>query len=446
MPEKAELLPPKFFEFTPEQIELIKRMHSAAGLTNDEFEAFLHFCRRKRVDPLLKQAYATKRKMKDGSSVVAIMTSIEGLRAIADRTREYAPGFEPEFVEDPKGKLIAAKVSVKKYVQGEWHELKGVAYLAEFDQHNFMWDRMPRNQLAKCAEAQALRKGWPEDCGGFYVPEEFNQEQPDEPQETEKKNQRERGSIKKLKASSEPNRGHGNEGIGSAVCNEGDNTSIPSAQTARGSVPFDNYSTTIVEAITKSNKEKIWAEVKVSGGVSSVWNPSSRAYRDGKIPETTLYCWHQSLFEALMKRPQNIVLAVVNKEGSKWSPIIEDILAIDGEKFEKGGGANVHPDSGANDTQAIANRRQESIAELSAMFEKLWPAAKLELRSIRNEVGQVMLNLQSKDQLKDASYPQANIDAAIRALKQYDAMEPKATTREGTIEDITHMFKEALNG
>src|ERR1041385_6980673 len=207
--QKAEIVstprvvPIQEFTFTQEQIDLIKRMHQAAGLTDDEFKAFLHFCRKKRVDPLLKQAYATKRKMKDGSSVVAIMTSIEGLRAIADRTKEYCPGGEPEFILGEKNKLIAAKVAVKKFVQGEWHEFKGIAYFSEFDQGNFMWNKMPFNQLAKCAEAQALRKGWPEDCGGFYVPEEFPEIQING--DVQQQPTKEKGKLGKLKKSASEN-------------------------------------------------------------------------------------------------------------------------------------------------------------------------------------------------------------------------------------------------
>ena len=32
---------------------------------------------------------------------------------------------------------------------------------------------MPVNQLTKCAEALALRRGWPEELGGVYVDEEM---------------------------------------------------------------------------------------------------------------------------------------------------------------------------------------------------------------------------------------------------------------------------------
>jgi hypothetical protein len=43
------------------------------------------------------------------------------------------------------------------------------------DSNAFMWSKMPRNQLAKCAEAAAIRKGFPNELGGVYAPEEFDQ-------------------------------------------------------------------------------------------------------------------------------------------------------------------------------------------------------------------------------------------------------------------------------
>ena len=38
---------------------------------------------------------------------------------------------------------------------------------------NKMWQTMPHNQIAKCAEAAALRKAFPDDLGQVYEPVEF---------------------------------------------------------------------------------------------------------------------------------------------------------------------------------------------------------------------------------------------------------------------------------
>ena len=37
------------------------------------------------------------------------------------------------------------------------------------------WGDMPFLMLAKCAEAQAIRKGWPEDLSNIFVSEEIEQ-------------------------------------------------------------------------------------------------------------------------------------------------------------------------------------------------------------------------------------------------------------------------------
>ena len=96
---------------------------------------------------------------------------IDGFRAIADRSGCYALSSEPVFrgtIEWPYkgGKRIVpeyAQVTVWKIVANHKGAFTGEARWVEFvpDENNaFMWAKMPRHMLAKCAEAQALRKAF----------------------------------------------------------------------------------------------------------------------------------------------------------------------------------------------------------------------------------------------------------------------------------------------
>jgi phage recombination protein Bet len=169
---------------TPEQIELIKRT-IAVGATDDELKLFLYTAQRLGLDPFARQIYFVKRKRRNPQTgqyeeVGQALVGIDGLRAIAERTGCYAPGPEPTFTYKD-GKLYSATAYVKKLVAGEWHTVAATAFFDEYKQvdkqGNLMglWGTMPHNQLAKCAEALALRKAFPIQLSNVYIPEEMDQ-------------------------------------------------------------------------------------------------------------------------------------------------------------------------------------------------------------------------------------------------------------------------------
>jgi len=437
-------------EFTEEQKTLIKRMCQAEGLDDNEFQVFLHICQRRRLDPILRQIYATKRnkKFKEGNvekwiKILVPIVAIEGMTATAERSKTYAPSSKaPEYTWEANGLPKSCTVWMKKFAQGEWHEFSFTAFYKEFCQDTDLWKKMPAHMLMKCARAGALRMGWPEDCGGLYIEEEWSPEPSGELIEAPKRKERERGSIAKMKESKEENRGHGNEGM---------------VEEKKPAKPVDQYKTAVKNATLKSNATgKEWIELKVEGGTANVWNDSIPGgfvgYKAEKIPLTTMYCWHKSLFEVLLTKPQKIVLSVSNKEGSRFSPIVEDVLAVDDKKYEKGQ-PYVAPEVAVMpkpESEKIVSTpepkaiRTESVLRLSNAFEDIWPASKLELRALRNKVGQTMLNLQSKEQLNDLTYPQDKIDAAISALLRYQKLQPKPSTETGIINELDTYFKNEL--
>lgn len=169
-------------EWNPQQIELLKNT-ICKGSTDNEFMLFSHACKRTGLDPFMKQIHAVKRW--DSSAkreVMSIQTGIDGYRLIAERTGKYAPGREPTYIYDKDGKLVSATAYVKKQTNdGTWHEVCATAFYNEYVQTTkegnptSFWKKMPHGQLAKCAEALALRKAFPAELSGIYTHEEMQQ-------------------------------------------------------------------------------------------------------------------------------------------------------------------------------------------------------------------------------------------------------------------------------
>ena len=173
-------------EFAPDKLQLIKDT-ICKGSTNDEFQLFIHACKRTGLDPLMKQIYAVKRwdsNLKRES--MTIQTGIDGYRLIAERTGRYCPGREPTYQYDAQGGLVSATAYVKKQtLDGTWHEVPATAFYNEFCQRTkegkpaAMWMKIPHIMLAKCAESLELRKAFPGDVSRIYTKEEMQQAEMD---------------------------------------------------------------------------------------------------------------------------------------------------------------------------------------------------------------------------------------------------------------------------
>lgn len=170
-------------DFTPQQVELIKRT-ICNGATDDELQMFLYVCKQSNLDPFLKQIHAVKRydsRIKDYK--MEIQVGIDGYRAKAHRTGQCAGITDADFTYkvNPKtgvrlAQIDSATVTVRKIIGGHMCEFTATAYWDEYfpgDKMGFMWKKMPKGQLGKCAEALALRKAFPEEMPAFYIPEEM---------------------------------------------------------------------------------------------------------------------------------------------------------------------------------------------------------------------------------------------------------------------------------
>lgn len=170
--------------YTQEQIDLIKRT-VAKGATDDELSMFMAVAKRAQLDPFLKQIHFVKRKQKDASGswveVGTIQIAIDGYRAIAERTGTLAGIDDAAFDSEDGDHPGKATVSVYRIVGGMRVPFTASARWSEYAATSKdgspqpMWRKMPYLMLAKCAEALALRKAFPNDLSGLYTHEEMQQ-------------------------------------------------------------------------------------------------------------------------------------------------------------------------------------------------------------------------------------------------------------------------------
>lgn len=148
---------------------------------------FLYVCNKAKLDPIARQIYAIYRwDNRIGGEKMTIQTSIDGARLIAQRSNFYGGQDDAVFTPDDDGTHpIPYKATTTVYrvnpVNGERMPVTATARYTEYVQKSKdgkpqgLWATMPYNQLAKCSEALALRKAFPQELSGIYTEDEMQQ-------------------------------------------------------------------------------------------------------------------------------------------------------------------------------------------------------------------------------------------------------------------------------
>lgn len=156
--------------FSNEEVEVIRRT-IARDCDDQQLRLFLHVAISRGLDPFANQIHAVVRGGK-----LCIQPGIDGLRALAEETKEYRPGKQATFEMDGD-RIVACTAYVMRKYGEDWVEFSDTAFMDEYypQQNDFLWKKMPRVMLAKCAEARVLRRTFPTRLGGFYDSAELAQ-------------------------------------------------------------------------------------------------------------------------------------------------------------------------------------------------------------------------------------------------------------------------------
>lgn len=152
------------------------------GASAESIKMVLGYCRAAGLDPMQKPVHIVPMwDAKSGSMRDVIMPGVNLYRIQAMRSGECAGVSEPDFGPDVSEKIGGAEITYPSWCRVTIKRRLQTGEIVEFTSREFwkenyavrggkeksiapnaMWTKRPYGQLAKCAEAQALRKAFPE--------------------------------------------------------------------------------------------------------------------------------------------------------------------------------------------------------------------------------------------------------------------------------------------
>ncbi|RJG10963.1 phage recombination protein Bet [Pseudomonas cavernicola] len=149
------------------------------GAAQNSVVMVLAYCKAAQLDPMLKPVHIVPIYQKGRGMVDVVMPGIGLYRIQAARTGQYAGISDPEYGPAITATLAGVEVTYPEWCRVTVKRQMASGQIAEFTANerwlenyatasrdsaapNAMWKRRAFAQLAKCAEAQALRKAFPE--------------------------------------------------------------------------------------------------------------------------------------------------------------------------------------------------------------------------------------------------------------------------------------------
>lgn len=187
-------------ELTESELLSVLKSSLYLGAQDESIKLVLGYCKASGLDPMQKPVHivpmycATGEKDSKGNDIKTmrdvVMPGIGLYRIQASRTGDYAGTTEPEYGEDITEEMDGVKITYPSWCKVTVKRLLKNGVIAEFTAKeiwkenyatrkrdsaapNSMWLKRPYGQIAKCAEAQALRKAFPDEIGSQPTADEM---------------------------------------------------------------------------------------------------------------------------------------------------------------------------------------------------------------------------------------------------------------------------------